>query len=149
MVRLESDPDVMKFTPSRIPLSVEKIEARLNSLLEKEALYSPLGVWAVELKDTAEFVGWFMLIQTEFEVPEIGFMKDQWGKGLATEVAQTLVDFGIKKLNYPGIAAVTDLDNATSIHTLKKLGFQKKGSRTKLDKVLGKEIETLIFELRK
>ncbi|MBC7370556.1 MAG: GNAT family N-acetyltransferase [Bdellovibrionaceae bacterium] len=69
MILLESDPDVMRFTPSRIPQGIEKTEARLKSLLEKEAAYAPLGVWAVELKDTADFVGWFMLIKTEFEIP--------------------------------------------------------------------------------
>lgn len=150
MSRLESDPDVMKFTPSRVPQAIEKTEARLKALVEKESVYAPLGVWAVELKGSADFVGWFMLIKTEFEVPEIGFMivKDQWGKGLATEVAQALVGFGMKELRYPGIAAVTDHDNATSIHILEKLGFRKVSSRTKLDKVLGREVETHIFELR-
>ena len=149
MIRLESDPDVMKFTPSRIPQAIEKTEARLKSLIEKEAAYAPLGVWAVELKDTADFVGWIMLIKTEFEVPELGFMivKAQWGKGFAAEVAQALINFGMKDLKYSGIAAVTDSDNKASIHILEKLGFRKKYSRTKPDKVLGQEIEAHIFEL--
>ncbi len=150
MIRLESDPDVMKFTPSRIPQAVEKTEARLRSLLEKEAIYTPLGIWAVELKGTAEFLGWFMLIKTEFEIPELGFMivKNQWGKGFATEAARALIDFGMGELKYPGIAAVTDHDNTASIHILEKLGFRKVSSRTKLDKILGQEIEAHIFELR-
>lgn len=150
MIRLESDPDVMKFTPSRIPQTIKKTEERLTSLLEKEATYAPLGVWAVELKHTADFVGWFMLIKTEFEVPELGFMivKNQWGKGFATEVARALIEFGMKSLKYPGVVAVTDHDNAASIHILEKLGFRKVGSRTKTDKVLGRDIEAHIFELR-
>lgn len=151
MIRLESDPDVMKFTPSRVPQPIEKTEARLKSLVEKEATYAPLGVWAVELKSTSEFVGWFMLINTEFEIPEIGFMivKTHWGKGFATEVAQALIDFGMQQLRHPGIAAVTDHDNTTSIHILEKLGFQKVNSRIKTDKILGRDIEGYIFELRR
>jgi ribosomal-protein-alanine N-acetyltransferase len=151
MIRLESDPEVMKFTPSRVPQAVEKTEARLKTLVAKEASYAPLGVWVVELNDSAEFVGWFMLIKTEFEVPEIGFMivKDQWSKGFATEVAQVLIDFGMKELRYPGIAAVTDHNNAASIHILEKLGFQKVGSRIKADKVLERDVEGYIFELRR
>ncbi len=150
MIRLESDPDVMKFTPSRIPQTNERTEARLKSLVEKEPAYAPLGVWAVELKDTADFVGWFMLVKTEFEVPELGFMilKNQWGKGLATEVAQALIDFGMKNLKYPGVAAVTDSDNKASIHVLEKLGFRKVNSRTKPDKILGREVEVYVFEFR-
>lgn len=151
MIRLESDSEVMKFTPSRVPLAEEKIESRLKSLVEKETAYAPLGVWAVEQKDTTEFVGWFMLIKTEFEVPEIGFMivKEYWGKGFATEVAQTLIDFGMKELGYPGIVAVTDHDNMASIRILEKLGFQKVSSRTNFDKVLEREVVGYIFELRK
>lgn len=150
MIRLESDPEVMKFTPSRIPQTVERTQARLKSLLEQEPTYAPLGVWAVELKDTAEFVGWFMLTKTEFEVPELGFMivKDKWGKGYATEVARALIDFAMKNLNYSGVAAVTDSDNKKSIHILEKLGFRKINSRTKPDKILGREVEAHIFEFR-
>lgn len=150
MILLESNPDVMKFTPSRIPQGIEKTTARLKSLIEKETAYAPLGVWAVELKDTGDFVGWFMLVKTEFDLPEIGFMivKDHWGKGIASEVARTLINFAITDLHYPGVAAVTDHDNAASIHILQKLGFKKVNSRTKLDTVLGREIEAYVFELR-
>lgn len=150
MILLESDPDVMKFTPSRKPHTKEKSEERLKSLIQKEVIYAPLGVWALELQDTAEFIGWLMLIKTEFEVPEIGFMivKDHWGKGFASEAAQALIDFGMNDLKYTGIAAVTDHDNKASIHVLEKLGFQKKSSKTKLDQVLDREVETYVFELR-
>lgn len=150
MILLESDPEVMKFTPSRIPLSLETTAARLKSLVEKESTNAPLGVWAVFLKDTKTFVGWVMLIKTEFEVPEIGFMfvKNYWGKGIATEVVKVLIDFGMKELQYPGIVAITDYDNAASIHILEKLGFRKTHSRRKVDKVLGQEVENYIFELR-
>lgn len=151
MIQLESDPDVMKYTPSRIPQVVEKTDERLKSLVEKRTTYAPLGVWAVELQGTSDFIGWFMLIKTEFEVPELGFMivKDQWGKGFATEVAQALIEFGMNDLKYSGIAAVTDHDNAASIRTLQKLGFRKMSTRTKFDTILGREIEAHFFELRR
>lgn len=150
MIVLESDPDVMRFTPLRVPQTLEKTEARLKSLIEKEATYAPLGVWAVEGKETSDFVGWFMLTMTEFKLPEVGFMimKNHWGKGFATEVLQTLIGFGMKDLNYSGIAAVTDYDNVASIHLLEKLGFKKVSTRNKFDKILGREIEAQIFELR-
>lgn len=151
MTLLETDPDIMKFAPSRVPLTIERIEERLKSFIEKAPVHSPLGIWAVELKNSKDFVGWFMLVKTEFEVPELGFMivKDHWGKGIATEVAQALIEFGMRKLKYPGIMAVTDYDNAASIRVLEKLGFKKVSSRIKLDKVLSREVEAYIFELRK
>lgn len=150
MIRLESDPDVMKFTPSRIPQTLEKTEARLKSLIEREAAHAPLGVWAVELKGTADFVGWFMLIKNEFDVPELGYMivQDQWGKGFATEVASRLIEYATNDFKFSIISAVTDHDNLTSIHILEKLGFRKVSSKIKQDKVLQREIAAYIFELR-
>ncbi len=96
-------------------------------------------------------MGWFMLVKTDFELPELGFMivKDSWGKGLATEVAQALIEFGMNELGYPGVAAVTDHDNVASIRILEKLGFRKVSSRTKSDIILGREVEVHIFELRR
>lgn len=150
VARLETDADVMRFTPMRVPLSLDKIEARLQALIEKEAARRPLGIWAAELTVTKEFVGWLMLIPTEFAVPELGFMvvREQWGKGFATESARALMDLGTKVLHYPGIAAVTDADNVASIRILEKLGFEKVGSRTKLDPVLGRDVDAFLFEYR-
>lgn len=104
----------------------------------------------VELKDTADFVGWFMLIKNEFEVPELGYMivQDHWGKGFATEVESRLIEYGTVDLKFSIFSAVTDHDNLTSIHILEKLGFRKVSSKIKFDKVLGREIEAYIFELR-
>ncbi len=147
MIRLESDAEIMRFTPSRVPLDEEKIKERLTAQIEKQKELAPLGIWAAELKDSFEFVGWFMLIKAEFKVPELGFMlvREQWGKGLATEIARTLLEHGLQKLNYPGIAAVTDFDNSKSIHILQKLGFSQVGKKTKFDKVLNRECELFIF----
>lgn len=148
MALLESNPDVMKFTPSRVPQSLQKTQARLKNLVEKEEAHAPLGVWAAESLETGEFIGWFMLLQTEFDLPELGFMivQDHWKKGFASEVAKELIDYATKNLKYSGLMAVTDQDNTSSIHVLKKLGFQKVSSKFKYDSVLDREIEVFIFE---
>jgi len=149
MRELESDPEVMKFTPSRVPQSLEQTKSRLQSLVEKEATYAPFGVWAVELKDTSDFVGWFMLIHTQFNFPELGFMlvRRHWGKGLATEVASALIDFGYRKLNLPGIAATTNPENSASIRVLEKLGFGITKTISTYDRIFERDIELCIFEL--
>lgn len=73
MVQLESDADIIKFTPSRFPLTREQSAVRLKSSIEKQKDLSPLGIWAAEIKTTGDFIGWFMLAKRKHEYPELGF----------------------------------------------------------------------------
>lgn len=133
---LDTDADIMKWTPAKVPQTVEQSKTRL-------ARYSQMqGVWACELKDTHEFVGWFMLIPTDLDYPELGFMlvKKHWGKGLATEIAQAVIDYGFNKLGAKGIAARTLLDNTQSIQVLQKLKFTHVKNQLNAD-----GIELMIF----
>ena len=132
---LESDPEVMKFTSLRTPLSEEQTATRLKTLLEKEAERAPLGVWALELKEGLDFVGWFMLLKTKSEVPELGFMivHRHWGKGYTTEACLLLVDYGLSALSFPKLTAVTDPTNESSQKVLRKVGFRQIRSENGLD----------------
>jgi ribosomal-protein-alanine N-acetyltransferase len=125
MCALESDPEITRYTPYRVPQTLEQTEKRLKTVLEKENERAPLGIWAVESKVENEFIGWFMLVKTEFEFPELGFMilKKHWNKGFATEVGQALIDYAFEDLKFPAVFAVTEVANTTSIQVLKKLGF--------------------------
>lgn len=117
--KLDSDPDIMKFTPAKVPQTQEQTRARLER-------YSKMkGVWAAELKETGEFVGWFMLTPTDLEFPELGFMlvKKFWGQGLATEIAAAIADYAFSLLGHNGLSARTNHENVASIAVLKKLGF--------------------------
>lgn len=150
MRRLEGDPGVMRFAPSRVALSPELVESRLRAQVEKNASQEPLGVWAAELTATGEFVGWFMLLERGGEFPELGYMlvREQWGKGLASEVAAALVEFGVGKRGFRGITAITDADNEASIRVLEKVGFRLEGTRKKWDQVLNREMEMKVFAFR-
>lgn len=52
---------------------------------------------------------------------------DEWGKGYATDVARTMVDFGFQKLGLHRISAAIAPDNTTSIKVVEKLGFSREG----------------------
>ncbi|MGH7520921.1 MAG: GNAT family N-acetyltransferase [Gemmatimonadales bacterium] len=52
-----------------------------------------------------------------------GFHKEYWGRGLATEVARTLLQFGLKELKLPSIVAITRPANLGSQRVLIKTGF--------------------------
>src|SRR5688572_26497263 len=114
MCELESDPDVMRFTPMAVALSREQSMERLKKLIGKEKEYEPLGVWAAETH-SGDFIGWFMLIKSRYEFPELGCMivRRHWREGYAEEICQRLIEFGFD-LEYPKIVAVTDPANKAS-----------------------------------
>lgn len=132
LLELESDPEVVRFTPMAVPLPSERTQQRLKDTIAKQAERSPLGVWACETK-AGEFVGWFMLVKTRpgEPDPELGFMllRRQWGKGYATEAAQRLLHLGLYELGHSAVLATVQRENAASARILEKLGFQRTGSR--------------------
>jgi RimJ/RimL family protein N-acetyltransferase len=126
MIKLESDPDIMKFTPSKIALSREVSQTRLQTLVGRELELHPFGVWAAETIDTNDFIGWFMLLKTDLPYPEIGFMiiKKYWGMKYTTEISQAIIRHAFLDLKVKGISARTTVDNRVSITVLEKLGFE-------------------------
>lgn len=150
MISLESDPDVIKFTPARVPQTSEQIDIRLKKTLDKQKEILPLGFWAAEVKTSGDFIGWFMLAQRLHNSPEIGFMivKKHWGHGFTTEIAQRLIEFGKNKLHFEEFLAVTDEHNMASKRVLQKLGFQFSRQEVRFDSILNKETLVDHFLLR-
>ena len=60
---------------------------------------------------------------------EIGYIihPDYWGKGIATEVAKLLIEFGFKVFRLHRIFATCDPRNSGSIKVLEKSGMTKEG----------------------
>ena len=71
-------------------------------------------------------MGWFLLkILEETGEDEIGYRlkREYWGKGMATEGGQGLIDYGREKLGITRFVAVADPDNEASRRVLEKLGL--------------------------
>lgn len=152
---LESDPEVVKFIPLRVPISKEKSRERLEKQIESQKTQGGFGAWAVELKNTSEFIGWFMLIPADTargtEYPEIGFMflRRYWGNGFGAETSIEVIRYAFDVLGVSGVDAVTDEDNFASIAILQKLGFHFLKSFTTVDRVYNHEIILKQFRLLK
>ena len=151
MNQLESDAEVMKFTPARTPFTAKQSQERLTATIEKEVIRAPLGIWAIEIKDSKDFVGWIMLADTQKEFPELGFMvvRKHWKKGFAEEAARRLISYGFEDLGYPTILATTDHDNISSQNLLAKLGFKFSRTLKVPDKILNRESILHLFELHR
>ena len=151
MIELESDDEVMRFTSLRKAITAEESLKRLHNTIDQEGERAPLGIWAIEFKESQEFVGWIMLLNRQYEHPELGFMiaKRHWGKGLTATAAKGLVDYAFQKIGLVKIVAVTTQENFASKKVLLKVGFKQNGTVNNFDKVLNCETVLDYFEITK
>lgn len=128
---LNSDPEVMEFIKK--PESLEESEESLKRCI---SYYegNGLGIWAMHLIDTDEFIGLFIFRPYEnSEDIELGYRlhKKFWGKGYASEMTNTIIDYAFDVLEIPELFAVTMPGNINSEKVLKKCGFRKAGTTEK------------------
>jgi RimJ/RimL family protein N-acetyltransferase len=131
VLRYASDPDVVRYMPwgpHKTSDDVEEFFTRIREhQREQPRRYYEL---AVEWKETGEVIGGAGLRMPDPNRPsngEIGyvFRKEHWGKGLATEVAELLCDFGFTEFSLHRIAAGVDTDNIASQRVLEKVGMRR------------------------
>ena len=88
------------------------------------------GLFAVELVDTSEFLGFTGLSIPAFlpeimPAVEIGWRlkRSTWGKGIATEAAQAALKFGFEDRGLDRIISIYQVGNDTSGRIMQKLGM--------------------------
>lgn len=123
-LRIYGDGKVMRFIPVGV-MNVEEIERMLrhfNEEYEREAF----GLWAALEKETGAIVGECGL----HRIPETGeveigwlFERAGWGKGLATEAARAVLEFGFTTAKLKRIICLIDRENARSVAVANRLGF--------------------------
>ena len=84
------------------------------------------GLFAVELKESGEFLGRGGLHYWEqFDEVEAGWTlrAEAWGRGYATEAASAFLDWGFDTLDVPYITAMIRPGNVPSVQVAERLGF--------------------------
>lgn len=126
---LNADPKVMEFYPA--PLGRAESDAMANRC---QALIAERGwgFWAVELKNTHEFIGFVGL---HIPVPELPFSPcievgwrlaaRHWGKGFATEAARGALRIGFERLGLQEIVSFTSVINIRSRAVMERLGMRE------------------------
>ncbi len=88
-------------------------------------------VLAIVNKDSEEMIGAGEVNIRDFtnKTGEIAYIvhPDYWGKGIATDVARLLINFGFEELNFHRIYATCDPRNIGSIKVLERVGMTKEG----------------------
>ncbi len=127
--RMNADPRVMEFLAD--PLTREESDRGVDRIETHFRLHG-YGLYAVELAEAHEFVGFIGLAVPSFEAQftpcvEIGWRlaAEHWGKGLATEGAREIVRYAFEDLNLESLVSFTAAGNVRSRRVMERLGMAR------------------------
>jgi len=121
-----SDPRVTRylfFGPRDEESTTDYLEGLLASQRERPRTRFEL---AVEEIATGRVIGACDLSIIERNVVDLGYMLsiENWGKGLATEIALALIDAAFFDLRADRVISTVDVNNSASIRVLEKIGMR-------------------------
>lgn len=132
MAAISSDPLVMEHFPAMQDITATKVLIDHINQHYKKFGYT---AYAVEKRDTHEFIGFVGLSHPSFEIPhfqpkglpivEIGWRlsSQHWGKGYATEAAKAVLHYAFTELNLSEIISFTVVANVKSRRVMEKIGL--------------------------
>lgn len=121
-VALERDPEVMRFLNGGHAVDHDHVDPNATFLMPRG---TEQHVWTARLTRDGSFVGWFCLWPESETTAELGYRlrRSEWGRGLASEGASVLVDWGFRNAAYDRIVASTMAVNHASRRVMEKLGM--------------------------
>ena len=138
---LNSDDDVMRYI--RATKSKDECNAFLKKIIETYKINPLIGRWAANEKVSGKFVGSFAIIPIEgSDDIQLGyaFLKENWGKGFASELTKAGLDYYFKNTTAGHIYAIAEEANTASHKVLLKNGFVRDGIKKEEQKELLKFI---------
>jgi RimJ/RimL family protein N-acetyltransferase len=124
---LNADPEVMEHFPA--PLTHAESDAMIGHV---EAHFDEhgFGLWALEVAETGEFIGFTGLSTPRFPAHfmpavEIGWrlVRSAWGRGYASEAAYRALKFGFEDVNLSEIVSFTPIGNLRSQAVMARIGM--------------------------
>jgi RimJ/RimL family protein N-acetyltransferase len=124
---LNGDPETMRFFPGPLGRAAsDALADRIESLFEKLGY----GLWALEVQETGEFIGFTGLNPMPAGVPgaggvEIGWRlaRHAWHHGYATEAARAALGVAFDRVGLSEIWSMTAVLNEPSIAVMRRLGL--------------------------
>lgn len=125
---LNADEQVMKYFPKT--LSSEETNELYQSI-QSECKECGFGLYAVEIKENQDFIGFIGFHRATFEADftpcvEIGWRlkKQAWGYGYATEGAAACLQYGFATLGFDEVYSFTADRNTPSKKVMIKIGMR-------------------------
>ncbi len=124
---LNADSSVMEFFQNQLSRAEsDKMANKIRSLITERGW----GLWAVELKETCEFMGFTGLHIPTAALPfspcvEVGWRlkKKFWGHGYAPEAAKESLKFAFNNLELDEVVSFATLHNSKSHSVMRKIGM--------------------------
>ncbi|MFF1478123.1 GNAT family N-acetyltransferase [Streptomyces sp. NPDC058301] len=125
---MNADPDVREHLGEL--LTREQSDA-VVALMQAEFDERGFGWWALEARETGEFIGRVGLDEVGADMPftgvDIGWRlaRSAWGRGYATEAALACLAFGFEALGLREIVASTTVNNVRSQAVMRRIGMTR------------------------
>lgn len=131
LTELDADPDVMFYINGGRPTPRAVIrDDHLPAFLEYYRRGDAYGFWAIEDRQSGEFLGWVHFRPQPGDAaddPELGYRlkKSAWGKGFAAEASRAIIDRGFAEFGVRRVHAETMVVNAASRRVMDKCGLRQ------------------------
>lgn len=120
-----SNSEIVKYIGNGKPLTKEQVKNWIEKSKQNYQNFG-FGCWAVTSQNN-EFIGYCGLVyppnSKDIEII-YALAKEQWGKGLASEIVKAVTKYAIEQLKLEKIVATIDPNNKASIKVIEKAGFQ-------------------------
>lgn len=144
-----NDPVVLKYTESRwLKYSLDDLKLFVKNINSspKDNLF---GIYIIE---TSKHIGNIKIgnINSQHKFADLGFIigiKEEWGKGYATEAIKLAVDYAFTQLKLFKLTAGVYANNLGSIKAMKNVGFEECGKHIKHCLVNENRVDVLILEI--
>jgi RimJ/RimL family protein N-acetyltransferase len=124
---LNADAETMLYFPSTLDRAASDA---LVDRIERLFVEQGFGLWALELTESGQFIGFTGLNPMPDGVPGAGGMevgwrlvKDAWHHGYATEAAKASLDVAFNSLGLPEIWSMTSVLNKPSQAVMQRIGL--------------------------
>jgi [ribosomal protein S5]-alanine N-acetyltransferase len=123
---LWSSPEVRKYLSDDEVIARQRTASLVGESLRLFVAHG-YGLWGARLRHREELAGFggFWHFHTP---PKLGLVyriaPEHWNRGLATEIARTLVPYGFEELEFSEVWASTEAPNAASARVLKNAGLR-------------------------
>jgi RimJ/RimL family protein N-acetyltransferase len=124
---LNADSEVMRYFPAPLtPAQSDEFARYVYATIDRQGW----GLWAVEVRGGAPFIGFVGLNRPSFEAHftpavEVGWRLDKrhWGHGYATEAASASLTFAFEQLHLAEVVSFTTAANEPSRRVMQRLGM--------------------------
>ena len=123
-----SNADVMRYVWDYKPATIEQIQDFIRKCI-READKRGWTTWALILKEDQSLIGYCGFLTRNYGEykgeTEIGWLvaKEHWGKGIATEAAKAVLDFGFSSWKFDRVIASARSENTQSVKVMIKIGM--------------------------